>query len=387
MRFTVKFLVLAWVVLFHQSLFSNTSPPSMLHFQHDLHINDEELECLDCHPSEVEDSKLASDWLVPSEEACMVCHDDWKEEGQCETCHIGEQPYVSRLPESSNFMFSHVTHLAQAELDCEVCHGDMVDVSNFPPIPQMKACISCHLENEQSTSCQTCHEPSYVLRPKDHTPDWILEHDIAALTEASDCLQCHVQISCDNCHSGSKLSFDDFGDVNPVSIYRKDLMGKTQMIQRVHELNYAYTHGMDADTKAFDCGTCHEAQTFCTDCHQNSVNSILNKPDFHKGLDWGAVDYPPGTDFENNFDGGIHAELARRDIERCQACHDIDGGDPTCVRCHVDTDGIRFTNPQTHRPGFMLDVNGDWHDNEASLCYVCHTKEDKKEDGFCAYCH
>ena len=26
------------------------------------------------------------------------------------------------------------------------------------------------------------------------------------------------------------------------------------------------------------------------------------------------------------------------DIERCQACHDIEGGDPTCIRCHIDTD-------------------------------------------------
>lgn len=51
--------------------------------------------------------------------------------------------------------------------------------------------------------------------------------------------------------------------------------------------------------------------------------------------------------------GGDHATLAKRDIERCMSCHDVNGADPTCITCHFDADGIKGTNPKTHPVGFM----------------------------------
>jgi len=369
------------------TLLAQSMPLSTLKFSHDLHVNDEEVECLDCHPSDrVESSQRASDRLIPDEDACMECHDDWQEDEICESCHTGVEPFFSRIIPPVEFIFSHRDHISSATLDCEVCHGDMAGITNHPPSPSMDDCMTCHLDQQQSTVCQDCHEPSFVLRPENHSPNWLQEHDIAALVESNDCLQCHVQISCDNCHSGSNLGRDDFKSLDPVSIYRKDLGGDKQLIDRVHDLNYKYYHGIDADTKSYDCSTCHEVQTFCVDCHQNETNLLLNKPQFHGGQDWGAVKYPSGTDFLNSIDGGAHAELARMDIEQCQACHDIEGADPSCIRCHVDVDGIQFTDPQTHLPGFMRDVQGDWCETGSSMCFVCHTQESKGQ-GFCAYCH
>ena len=360
---------------------------SNLKFSHDLHVNDEDVNCLDCHSSDgVRASQFTSDRLLPDEDVCMGCHDDWQDEKTCENCHTGVQPFFPKVMSPSDFLFSHQIHIEQADIDCEVCHGDMARIANTPPVPQMDDCMRCHLDQQQPTACQVCHESNFVLRPDTHSPNWLHVHDIAALTESSDCLQCHVQVSCDNCHSGSILGRDDFTILDPVSIYRKDLTGDKQLIDRVHDLNYKFFHGLDADTKSYDCSTCHEVQTFCVDCHQNENNLLLNKPQLHGGRDWGAVQYPRGTDFSNSIDGGAHAELARMDIERCQACHDIEGADPSCVRCHVDIDGIQFTDPQTHQPGFMVDVEGDWHRNESSMCYVCHTKESEGQ-GFCAYCH
>ena len=55
--------------------------------------------------------------------------------------------------------------------------------------------------------------------------------------------------------------------------------------------------------------------------------------------------------------GGEHATLARRDIERCISCHDVQGADPTCITCHLDSDGIKGTNPKTHPAGFMKGEN------------------------------
>ena len=90
--------------------------------------------------------------------------------------------------------------------------------------------------------------------------------------------------------------------------------------------------------------------------------------------------------------GGDHARLARRDIERCAACHDVQGADPNCILCHTDPDGIEGTNPKTHAINFMNDSNGDWHDDPGSVCYNCHTDPNaypggNPNIGFCAYCH
>ena len=88
--------------------------------------------------------------------------------------------------------------------------------------------------------------------------------------------------------------------------------------------------------------------------------------------------------------GGIHATLARRDIETCAACHDVQGADPTCITCHLDSDGIKGTNPKTHPAGFMHDTYGDWHTSNASVCFTCHTSSSPSSPpgvGFCGYCH
>lgn len=45
--------------------------------------------------------------------------------------------------------------------------------------------------------------------------------------------------------------------------------------------------------------------------------------------------------------GGEHAKLARRDIESCIACHDVQGADPTCTGCHMIPEGTGGMNPNT----------------------------------------
>jgi hypothetical protein len=90
--------------------------------------------------------------------------------------------------------------------------------------------------------------------------------------------------------------------------------------------------------------------------------------------------------------GGLHAKLAKRDIETCAACHDAQGADPACILCHTDYDGIKGTNPRTHVPGFMAGNEGIWHNDPGATCYVCHTDANARVGGvkgqkFCGYCH
>jgi len=85
--------------------------------------------------------------------------------------------------------------------------------------------------------------------------------------------------------------------------------------------------------------------------------------------------------------------LARRDIENCSSCHDVQGADQNCILCHVDNDGVKGTNPKTHARNFGRDFDkGDWHSDRGSVCYSCHTDANARPGGikgvgFCGYCH
>ena len=160
---------------------------------------------------------------------------------------------------------------------------------------------------------------------------------------------------------------------------------RMQKLNRVHDLNYRYFHGIDARSKRFDCQSCHQIETFCAECHQaeeGDFNMSGTVPASH--LKSGFFTYGVGTG------GGEHATLARRDIESCIACHDVQGADPTCITCHQDADGIKGTNSKTHPSGFMNNEEGDWHSSQGSVCYNCHTSASPLSQagtGFCGYCH
>jgi len=163
---------------------------------------------------------------------------------------------------------------------------------------------------------------------------------------------------------------------------------KQQNISRVHDLNYRFTHGIDLKGKTSECQTCHQTETFCAQCHDSGSQDFAlegNVPSSHKTLNFVTIGVGTG--------GGQHAILARRDIERCASCHDVQGADQNCILCHVDNDGIKGTNPKTHARSFRSDTeNGDWHSDRGSVCYSCHTDANARPDGikgvgFCGYCH
>lgn len=373
---------LALILIWGGGLYSQ-----IIEFDHYLHVEETEIKCSKCHKNKlIKNSLHASDNLLPKEAYCTKkCHKIWRDEEECEICHLENPPYETFPRRKVNFDFSHKTHAVDQRLPCETCHGTFEEEGAIPLIPSMTDCISCHEEKLARTSCLTCHEHPEELRPKGHTPFWLTEHKIAALSNQEDCSFCHTEGSCNNCHAGGTLTQDKLSAMNPFPSFRPDDTHTTMTLVRSHDLNYEFFHGLDAKTQARDCQVCHQTD-FCSDCHQNADDFLLNKPDFHGGLDWGAVRYPSGTDFAD-ITGGTHAEMARRDIEACQACHDVEGGDPICLQCHLDADGMKGTDPKTHTTGFMNNIRGDWCDQEISLCYTCHSFTFQKGDGFCGYCH
>lgn len=361
----------------------------LIKFSHRFHIEDLEVECADCHGS-AWTSSASSDKLLSNHSDCSLCHEQEIEE-DCLFCHTTDEyaPFKNPVRELT---FSHAEHVVQ-EIECIDCHKGLETVDFAAPanLPDMNACVTCHESEQQSLLCESCHTDFVSRIPKNH---WVAnfkkEHKQTARLATFDaqCASCHAADQCQDCHDGAFLNtFGRGGDpltpVSPRSATRDD--PNQMVLQKVHDLNYRFTHGIDAKARMTDCFSCHSEEAFCSDCHaEGNILQSSIKPDWHNGP--GFVTIGAGTG------GGRHAGFARRDIENCAACHDVQGSDPTCIICHVDPDGFRGTNPNTHSENFMASEEGFWHSDPGAICYNCHTDPNAHPNGvrgmgFCGYCH
>ena len=139
-----------------------------------------------------------------------------------------------------------------------------------------------------------------------------------------------------------------------------------------HDLNYRFNHALDAKGKEFQCQSCHDNESFCVPCH--TQEDIF--PTDHSSRQWSPRANP-----------STHADAARRDIERCAACHD----EPQAVcgqpGCHRDGDGIPGTDPTIHASSITDLGHGPWHDDPGYQCFQCHISTNQAGRGFCGYCH
>jgi hypothetical protein len=388
-------------------------------------------DCESCH-SAVKTSKSLSDRLMPNHDNCKDCH-DVNDEKSCNTCHFDNvnEPLVQY---KSGIIFNHSSHITQQKIKCETCHKGVYDVEyaeEAPYVfPAMETCYSCHNNSiaagsmtigdtatnstvaggmtigdtatnstvaggiatshiVASNACETCHISIADLKPQSHkSSSFIASHKFAASKFNTNCIMCHDNASCQECHTSTTTitqhnTSKDF--YQPYSPSNSGTGTQLQQITRVHSLDYVYTHGIDAKGKTSECQSCHETESFCVNCHQG------------KEGDYSIGGIAPYSHRQSNFmvlgigsGGGEHATLARRDLESCASCHDTQGGDPICISCHTDPDGIQGTNPKTHAANYMRGVHGDWHNNRGSICFNCHTGSSPSSPpgiGFCGYCH
>ncbi|MBL1213375.1 MAG: cytochrome c3 family protein [Ignavibacteriae bacterium] len=386
-KFYLLSLLLSVTLIFTLSAFQTNSEnddkidnKNIIKFSHMLHA--EQMDCADCHTGAAESTAL-SDRLLPDKPTCAECH-DVEDEDNCELCHY-EENYEALVQSESQLIFSHKYHLDDKEMSCEECHAGFAEIDYSSelknPNPAMANCYTCHNDiSVASNACESCHISTVGLIPETHKKvNFVDRHGFSADEES--CQMCHASSFCEDCHVATN-AFDNPNRLNdfytPYSPHNYIDDTKQQVISRVHELNYRYTHGIDAKGKSFECTTCHETETFCAECHSSDGG------DFAMGgivpLSHTAPDFLMGS-------GGEHAVLAKRDIERCASCHDTQGADPNCIQCHQDFDGIEGTNPKTHQKGFMMDTDGSWHDDDGAVCYNCHINTFTTGVGFCGYCH
>ncbi|MBN2009528.1 cytochrome c3 family protein [candidate division KSB1 bacterium] len=355
----------------------------ILKFSHQLHIDDAGAACTDCHVN-IESSTLSSDDNLPDKEVCAGCHDVDDDEN-CTLCHTDLDIAAAMVNPVRDFAFNHKAHLEQG-MKCDACHAgiEKMAIGDGAAIPKRELCNTCHNGLEASMVCQQCHPGVTNLRPDDHTMAWARDHGTELRTSGASCSHCHSENYCQTCHESYDLISTDAlpGDYYAPAAPMPEGDGGL-VIQRVHDLNYRFIHQLDATGKSKDCAVCHETSTYCSECHAAGGLEPMVRPAWHGGPNWGALALAVGSG------GGRHAELARRDMERCAACHDIQDADPTCLMCHTDYDGVRNTDPKTHGSDFAnrFDEGSNYHTDDGAICFTCHTNTHTRGVGFCGYCH
>ena len=318
----------------------DTTGTARVKFSHKFHSTEVGVECAACHPA-AKASALASDNLFPSHEECGTCHQD-QINSTCGYCHVNPDAIEPRTVPVRELIFSHQRHLGMANVECKTCHTDVdssAEVSTMH-LPAMVTCNACHNDRQATNQCEGCHTNLAQLLPKDHLrSDFRRFHGETTRVGAMDvsCENCHGQTFCQECHQTTGLKA--FGGRDLVTDPRprtspKDSPKET-VLQRVHDLNYRYTHGVDAQSRQSECASCHNQQEFCSQCHQNGGNITQShfKPASH--MVPGFVTLGVGSG------GGLHAEEARRDMENCASCHDAEGQDPICLTCHAENGRVR----------------------------------------------
>jgi len=312
----------------------------LIKFTHKFHIQEAGVECETCH-HEARTSKLSSDNLLGDHESCKSCHEE-QLSGNCGFCHVDTGNIAGIKNPVRELNFSHEKHIGQG-VKCETCHTGLADVTyaTAANMPAMPACMNCHEKQKVSAACATCHTDFAGLLPKDHlVPEFKKDHRrLARIGELTvTCSTCHTESFCQDCHSGIDLKGfgvekDLMADPSP-RMPLKDTPRETKL-QQIHDLNYRFTHSIDAKSKRIDCYSCHERQSFCVECHQAGGNITQDKirPKNH--------DEPGFKTIGKGSGGGRHAELAERDIEYCISCHDVEGKDPVCMMCHTENGGVR----------------------------------------------
>jgi hypothetical protein len=132
-------------------------------FNHQIHVEGLELECNTCH--EVYESGRHAG--LPSLEICTGCHEE-ADPNLPETARIvelveaGENDVFRKLFKLADHAFySHRTHVVQAGLKCESCHGEIAGTTAPPERPlrriSMEFCVDCHEREDVRSDCTTCH--------------------------------------------------------------------------------------------------------------------------------------------------------------------------------------------------------------------------------------
>jgi hypothetical protein len=146
-------------------ILSQSVPEQPIRFPHSTHVG-LGLQCRYCHPG-VDWGETAG---LPTTDKCWGCHQQVKKPESTElaklTSYAENQEQIPWVPVAIQPDFVHFTHAGhiRAGLDCETCHGKLVDMTVAEPqrLQNMGWCLNCHQtlrpdEWSRLSDCSLCH--------------------------------------------------------------------------------------------------------------------------------------------------------------------------------------------------------------------------------------
>ncbi|MEE9163027.1 MAG: cytochrome c3 family protein [Candidatus Neomarinimicrobiota bacterium] len=134
-----------------------------LPFSHAVHVEENDMECADCHVR-VADHPRAT---IPELSVCQECHFDALTESELESELLAYTTQDRAIPwrriyaVPDHVYFSHRRHITLGRLACETCHGQVGSFDTPPPaavVPiSMDGCMGCHREMQITNDCLACH--------------------------------------------------------------------------------------------------------------------------------------------------------------------------------------------------------------------------------------
>lgn len=137
-------------------------PEQPIAFSHQLHVQEVGVGCEFCHNG----VSVSPNAGIPNVETCMLCHSEVgrdlpEVQALVDYYDGGLEPPWERVYgwyEEPHVWFTHQPHYT-AGVGCETCHGNVqtMEAAERAVDHTMSFCVNCHVENQASYDCVTCH--------------------------------------------------------------------------------------------------------------------------------------------------------------------------------------------------------------------------------------
>ena len=246
-----------------------------LYFSHQSHLEMADGDCLACHASVPESTRI-EDPKNPPMAPCLKCHQNDYDDLRCQKCHESMQdkplePFTEYY-HKGEYLKIHGQRAKREPGLCSQCHREQF-------------CAECY--NQREILKPSAKNPDLVDRHFIHRGDYLSSHSLEAGQNPGLCQKCHSQNECESCHLSRGLSAD-----------RQDS-------RAYHPAGWAQEHGNRARIEITSCASCHEQgrNSNCVECHS------ARTPGFH------VNPHPPSwPDRYSRGDQGSH--------EVCLVCHE-----------------------------------------------------------------
>ncbi|HET6414941.1 MAG TPA: hypothetical protein VFG22_01500 [Polyangiales bacterium] len=188
-------------------------------FEHRAHLV-EGINCLKCHAG-IPEAGETGPLHFPSTADCVECHQEPHNTNTCSDCHGRARNRQAAEMARKHLRFSHAVHQEEGAGDCVRCHVNVTTSSDYVRVKH-PTCFSCHAHKGQwdTRDCGGCHVdlPGEMTRPESHVihdGNFLREHGVEANAQGDLCTACHTQRQCAACHGitvpaiPSRLNFDE----------------------------------------------------------------------------------------------------------------------------------------------------------------------------------